>query len=179
MVHFDTSRLALVPLERCHAAELFDALRQPDVYRFISRMPPLSVIELETRFAHLETRRSPDGEESWLNWAVKERAGGAFVGLVEVTVQKQRKALLAYLFSPSVWGRGYAAEACGRVLQGLFDRPDVRMIEATTDTRNTRSRRLLEGLRFDIIEERESEEIIGGRKSREVLYRIEKDPHRS
>jgi RimJ/RimL family protein N-acetyltransferase len=179
MDQLDTPRLALVPLDRCHAAELFDALRHPEIYRFISRNPPSAMSELEARFALLEARKSPDGGELWLNWAVNERSSKAFVGLVEVTVQKDKKALLAYLFSPGVWGRGYAAEACSRVLQELFDRLGVRMIEATSDTRNTRSRRLLERLHSHFVEERESDDIIGGNNSREVLYRIEKAPNQS
>jgi len=129
--------------------------------------------ELEDRYSQLEARRSADGEEVWLNWAAKERASGLLVGLVEVTVQKDKKAMLAYLFAPSVWGKGYAAEVCAGVLANVGQRAGVSTFEATVDTRNLRSRKLLERLQFKFIEERESADIIGGEKSREVLYRFQ------
>mgnify|MGYP001544458498 CR=1 FL=1 len=172
MDQFETPRLTLLPLQRSHAAELFDVLRDPEIHRFVARTPPASVGELESRYAQLESRKSPNGEEQWLNWAVEERSSRTLVGLIQITVLKDKSALLAYLFSPAVWGRGYAAEGCTRILRELWDHSQVRTVEATTDTRNARSIRLLERLCFRFIEERESDDIIGGEKSREVVYRI-------
>ena len=173
MQQIHTPRMELVPLLRAHAAELFGAFRDPDIYRFIARKPPSALFELEDRYSRLEARKSEDGHELWLNWAVKLRESGRLVGLVEVTIQSEGKALLAYLFAPSAWGKGYANESCSRVITDVSERAGVCTFEATVDTRNLRSRRLLERLHFQFIEERESDEFIGGEKSREMLYRCE------
>jgi hypothetical protein len=49
---------------------MFAVLCDPAIYEFENEPPP-SVEWLRARFAKLESRRSPDGEEQWLNWVVR------------------------------------------------------------------------------------------------------------
>ena len=70
----ETERLRLEPLARCHAVPLFEALGDARIYRFIPEDPPGEHSKLEERYGFLEARRSPDGTQRWLNWAVRLRA---------------------------------------------------------------------------------------------------------
>ncbi len=83
------------------------------------------------------------------------------------------KALIAYELGAEHWGRGYAAEACGRVVSLLFDGYRVGVIEAEVDTRNGRSIRLLERLGFARVSRREDADYFKGAPSHEYTYRLE------
>lgn len=145
----ETQRLALEPLRRSHAAELFEVLADERLYRFIPQRPPESLDALGARFARLETRRSPRGDEVWLNWAVRLRPEGRLVGRVEATLRQDRTAFLAYEIGVLFWGRGLATEACRRVVEALFVDFGAEVIVADVDTRNAASLRLLERLGFE------------------------------
>jgi ribosomal-protein-alanine N-acetyltransferase len=145
-----TARLDLEPLLAAHARELYEALRDPSLYRFIEEEPPASLTALEARYRVLERRRPPDGrDEVWLNWACRERASGIVAGLVQATVTPGAPALLAYVFAARGQGRGLAREACREVVRALFASEWApAAIEATVDPDNARSIALLEALGF-------------------------------
>jgi [ribosomal protein S5]-alanine N-acetyltransferase len=69
----ETERLLLEPLLPQHATLLFEGLADARLYRFIPRNPPESVEALETRYRKLSSRRSADGSEAWLNFAMRLR----------------------------------------------------------------------------------------------------------
>ena len=91
-----TRRLLLEPLTAAHAAELYENLLDRRLYTFIPRDPPTSGRALEDRYRRLSARRSPDGGEAWLNWAVRERETGRFVGALEATLEGDLTAFIAY-----------------------------------------------------------------------------------
>lgn len=146
----ETARLVLEPLVVTHAQVLYEPLQAVELYRFIPRDPPPSLARLSARYAALATRHSPDGQELWLNWALRLREAGvgAYVGTVEVTVYPNRTAALAYSVFPPFWRSGYATEACRRVLAHLVADYQVSRVGAEIDTRNTASIRLVERLGF-------------------------------
>jgi ribosomal-protein-alanine N-acetyltransferase len=146
----ETERLRLEPLQVRHAAALFPVLSDPGLYEFIPQLPPASQRALEERYRYLERRASPDGREVWLNWALIPRDGIAgCLGTVQATLQEGGRSLFAYELGRAFWGRGYATEACSRVLAFLFEDAGVRLVVARVDTRNRASIRLLERLGFD------------------------------
>ena len=143
-----TPRLSLEPLLATHAAEVFDLLQDLDHYTFIPQIPPDSLDGLRRRYEHLETRRSPHGEQLWLNWLIR-LSGGEAAGLVQATVYPDGRALLAYeLFKP-FRGQGLATEALRTTLDHLRDKARITKARAVVDTRNTKSFRLLERLGFE------------------------------
>jgi RimJ/RimL family protein N-acetyltransferase len=105
-----TDRLDLVPVVREHADELFSVLSDPLLYEFTHEVPPASAAELHGRYAFLESRRSPDGTQSWLNWVIFERATGVSIGYVQATVES-RRADIAWVVGTPWQRRGFAAEA--------------------------------------------------------------------
>lgn len=144
----ETTRLILEPLVVSHAQALYVALQASELYRFIPRDPPPSPDSLAARYATLATRHSPDGQELWLNWVVRLRETGVYVGTVEVTIYPNRAAALAYQIFPPFWHHGFATEACRRVLAHLVADYDVGRVAAEIDTRNAASIHLVERLGF-------------------------------
>ncbi|MBB5232593.1 GNAT family N-acetyltransferase [Deinococcus budaensis] len=143
-----TARLRLEPQRAGHAGAMQAVLADPRVHAFLPSSPP-DVEALRERFARLESRRSPDGREGWLNWVVFPRLDGPALGTVQATVRPvAAEADLAYVFAPHAWGQGYGTEAVGALLSFLAGRWGVREAVAQVDTRNHASIRLLTRLGF-------------------------------
>ena len=144
----ETSRLLLEPLVPSHGVHLHAPLSAAQLYTFIPQEPPASRESLEARYTALSARRSPDGQELRLNWALRRRDIGAYVGTLQATVRADRTAMLAYMVFVAFQGRGYAVEGAARVLAHLFDDYHVSVVVAEIDTRNGASIRLVEALGF-------------------------------
>lgn len=151
------------PLQARHAGELFDVLKSPMLYEFIDERPPQSVEALLQRYETLESRRSPDGNQLWLNWVVREPRERRAIGYVQATVEG-RKAHVGYVIGKSHWGKGFGTAAVAWLIAQLGS-IGVDQIVATVEDRNERSIRLLEKLGFlqacrrgtEIVFERKSE----------------------
>lgn len=141
-----TRRLVLEPQVAGHAEEMFAVLRDPAIYEFENE-PPESLEWLRERFRRLESRRSADGKEFWLNWVVRV-PGERAMGYVQATVHPGGWADVAYVFSSAHWGKGYASEAVEAMMEELAVRWGVARCEAVYKSANTRSRRLLDRLGF-------------------------------
>jgi RimJ/RimL family protein N-acetyltransferase len=113
-----TARLELVPVLREHANELFSVLSDPRLYEFTHEAPPGSVAELQARYSFLESRRSPDGTQAWLNWILFELATGSSIGYVQATVEA-RQADIAWVVGTPWQRRGYATEAVAAMIVWL------------------------------------------------------------
>jgi RimJ/RimL family protein N-acetyltransferase len=144
----ETDRLRLEPIRSTHAPELFELLSDERLYLFIPQDPP-TLASLEERFRRLESRRSSDGEELWLNWVLRWKEIGRCIGRVQATILPDATAFLAYDLGVEYWGRGLATEACRRVIEALFSDFAVSRILAEVDTRNLASMRLLDRLGFE------------------------------
>ena len=141
-----SARLQLEPLRQGHAAALFELLADPALYTWIDHGPPASLQRLQDVYRQLEDRRSPDGQELWLNWALFE--GVAPLGYVQASVLADGRAWVAYVLGRAAWGRGYAAEAVAVMLQHLAGTLEVRQAMAMVEQDNARSIALLRRLGF-------------------------------
>jgi RimJ/RimL family protein N-acetyltransferase len=84
-----------------------------------------------------------DAPDRHLEYAVE--ANGRFVGRVGMWKPYE----IGYIFSPAVWGRGYAFEATSALIDEIWMRfPDAAALTADVDPRNAASIRLLERLGF-------------------------------
>ena len=146
----NTSRLTLEPQIAAHADEMFLVLSDPAIYEY-ENAPPESVDWLRARFSRLEARASADGSESWLNWVVRLRSGGA-AGYVQATICGERAAI-AYIFASPYWGQGLASEAVDAMIDELREQYDVKILSATLKRNNERSTRLLARLGFSMASE--------------------------
>src|SRR5881392_2854460 len=87
--------IKLEPQTAAHAEEMFELLSDPKIYRYEGK-PPSSLESLRERFQRLESRRSPDGREQWLNWVIRLQ-GGEAAGYVQATVHEDGRAAIAYV----------------------------------------------------------------------------------
>lgn len=142
----DTDRLRLEPQRVLHAEAMFAVLCDPAIY-IHENAPPPSLQWLRERFARLETRRSGDGTEQWLNWVARLR-GGPLIGYVQATVKVDGQALIAYELTSAHWHRGLGSEAVSAMIAELSARYSVHSLWAVFKRSNLRSQRLLAGLGF-------------------------------
>ncbi len=143
------ARITLEPQVAAHAAEMFVVLQDPRIYEYENE-PPASEEWLRERYAKLETRRSRDGSEHWLNWIVRIGSGEA-IGYVQATVEPAGRAHIAYVFASRWWGQGLAHEAVRAMMDELGDAYGVRHFVAVFKRRNERSRSLLRRLGFEAV----------------------------
>lgn len=143
----ETAALTLEPQRAQHAAEMFAVLSDPAIYEY-ENQPPASLEALRRRYAALESRRSPDGREQWLNWVIRLSAGEP-IGYVQATVYPDRRAAIAYEIGSAWWGCGLARQAVEAMLAELVAQHDARRLTAVLKQRNLRSLRLLEHLGFE------------------------------
>ena len=141
-----TERLLLEPLNAWHGESLYPGLKEPMLYVYIPKEPPLSTSELSRRYEKLEQQRSPDGAQLWLNWAARRKDGG-YVGVVEATVERDGAAVVGYTVFMASQGQGYGVEAVGGMLTHLAE-IGVQSVTAFIDTRNAASIKLVERLGF-------------------------------
>lgn len=149
MLTLSTERLVMEPLEARHAAPLWPVLADPSLYQFTDDAPPKDLLWLQQRYQKLSGRKSPDGREHWLNWAIRDSGDDQFIGYVQATLASAGTAQIAYMLAKASWGRGLAREAVGAMLLHLESDWAVRMAVAQVDARNLRSIRLLEFLGFE------------------------------
>lgn len=140
----------LEALVTAHADEMFHVLVDPSIYEFIEDDMPSSVEALRRRYMVLETRRSPDRSELWLNWVVRG-ASGDLLGYVQATLMTPGTAWVAYAFASRHWGRGVAEQAVRQMIRLLTTEHEVVRLLAAVDQRNARSLRLLERLGFSVL----------------------------
>ncbi len=143
-----SARLTLEPQVAAHADAMFRVLSDPAIYEF-ENAPPASLEWLRERFARLESRRSADGTQLWLNWVVRLPTF-ELAGYVQATVMAGGRASIAYELSSAHWGRGLASEAVEAMIGELATGHGVREVSAVLKRANFRSARLLERRGFTL-----------------------------
>lgn len=138
--------ITLAPQMASHAPVMFDLLSDPAIYEFENEAPA-SLEALRARFQRLETRRSRDGTEQWLNWVVF--VDGEAAGYVQATVHADGRAMVAYVLNSRFWGRGIASRAVHAMILELREHHGVGDCYAVLKAVNARSQRLLERLGFE------------------------------
>ena len=167
-----TPRLMIEPLLAAHALRLYERLQDERLYEYIPQDPPASPQALEDRYLGLSSRRSPDGREAWLNWAMRGRRSGDYAGVLEATVHENLTATIAYMVFAPYQRRGLAAEACRRLLAHLFEDYRVSVAAAEIDTRNVASIALVESLGFERVAFHKDADHFKGSSSDEYRYEL-------
>lgn len=88
----------------------------------------------------------PLGEQPGV-WGIQPAGSDTIVGTVSITHRRDRPEL-SYNLVPASWGAGHATEACGAVLDWVWDTTDDHQVIAVTQVANARSRALLGRLGF-------------------------------
>ena len=108
----------MVPLVAKHAVDLFPLLSDANLYSYTQEEPPGSIVALRERFHFLESRRSPDGSQAWLNWMVRELKTHEAIGYVQATVGAAG-ADIAWVVGTDYQRLGYATEASSAMVMWL------------------------------------------------------------
>jgi RimJ/RimL family protein N-acetyltransferase len=147
MPTLEAGGLVLEPLTSAHAASMYALLSDPVLYRYIDEAPPADVDTLRARYARLESRRSADGRQHWLNWVVR-LPGQPPLGYVQATVLEDGSAWVAYLLGSAHQGRGHATLATAAMLAHLESEYGTHRLLANVEADNGPSIRLLQRLGF-------------------------------
>jgi hypothetical protein len=81
-----TARLRLEPLDGRHAAPLFDGMRDPAIYEWISLQPSNDLTYLEARWTRVARRPLVGVDVLDFGWAVQRSADGAWIGKMDAEV---------------------------------------------------------------------------------------------
>ena len=147
-VALTTARLRIEPLAAAHAAAMFEPMRDPAVYQWISLEPSPDLAHLARRWAWVAARPLVDVEVLDLGWAVRRRADGACIGKMDAEVTAAGVATnVGYMFWAAYWGQGYATEAV-TALSDHLQRHGVTRQHAAVTLGNEASCRVLEHAGF-------------------------------
>ena len=136
-----TDRLRLRARTIDDADALFPTLSDPDLMRWWSHGPHISVAETRADFA-----RKTDG--NWRAWAMTQGDDIA-IGFVAAGEKRQGGVFeIGYMLARSHWHRGIAREAVSAVIDQLVLVEGARRVFADTDLDNAASIGLLERLGF-------------------------------
>ena len=138
-------RAVLVALRSVDADDLAGLLEEPRMREWLRAH---DVGELRDRFAGWESRRSPDGRETWLNWVVREGQDGRALGWVQATVSGD-SANVAYAILPAERGAGTAADAVRALVRWLHDELGVTTVTAEIEDANEASARVAVAAGFE------------------------------
>ena len=139
-----TERLTIEWLAPRHAPQLFDALNDELVGRFLDGPDVTTLEALEQKIIRVTSEAPPERNEEWRNFAVL--LNGRVIGRLEATLHHS-VAEVAYVFGPAWWGHGYATEATAWLLRYIRE-AGMSEAWATIAPANTASDRLLARLGF-------------------------------
>lgn len=158
------AQLRLEPLMESHARSLYPLLRDETLWEFTDESPPESLLALRARYRRLESRRSADGTQLWLNWAIALH-DGTVIGIVQATVPAGRASIaIAYVLGRPYWSHGYAYEAVSAMMASIEESLGRVEFLATVDCRNVASERLLARLGFIAADASDPQNVLWKRK---------------
>ena len=115
-----TAHLDLAPLIPEDATDMFLVMQDPALGRWTGDVPPADADELRARYTEWASRRSPSGDELWLNWVVRRRGDHRAVGHVAATVSEAETAI-AWIVGTAYQRQGIATEAARTLIAWLLE----------------------------------------------------------
>jgi [ribosomal protein S5]-alanine N-acetyltransferase len=140
-----TERLVLDPVTALDLTALIVHWTQPDVRRFLFDGAVMSSDEVLTVIA--ESRRD-FAASGYGFWVIRERdrGDGALAGTVGLRQLDELGPEIVYSLTPDVWGKGYATEAAGAVVEYALGPLRLPEVLAEVDNGNTASAAVIKRL---------------------------------
>ena len=161
-----TERLRLKRLELADVSALIDLWCDPDVTKHMGG--PRDRTKLENILK--EDVKDPFSERFDL-WPVEETQSEKIIGhcgLLDKEVDGKTEIELIYVFSPTVWGRGYATEIGQALKQYAFEEMGIKRLIALIDPENAASEQVAVniGMQFE-------KEVIRSAEVKRKVYVVE------
>jgi RimJ/RimL family protein N-acetyltransferase len=137
-------RVRLEPLRMEHAEELFEAVRDPDIWTWLSFPPPAKV---EETAAYIRSALDEQIRGEHLPWLTRRRNDGKAIGTTRFAHidRVNRSVEIGWtMLSPEARGTGLNAEAKYLQLRHAFEDLGAIRVWLNTDERNKRSQRAME-----------------------------------
>ena len=166
MREFRSKRLTFEIIAQLHGAKLYEALGHPDVHQFIDSKDFLSLQSISDFINRVSRGPQMDSSDEWLN--VVCFLEHKVIGLVQATLHGDW-AEIAFLFSPTFQGKGYATEAVTWLINFLHEDRKIAEFWATTVPENRRSIALL--MRTGFLEGEVSEREILSYDAGDLVYK--------
>ncbi len=149
-----TERLRLEPTRAHHASLVYDQVTDERLWTFFPALRPKSIEELRALYRRWE-RGNPyaNRDEEWENWICFLRDSETPVGGMQATILPGGVAYVAYVMYTAHQRQGFAREGLRTVVDHLRDVHAITRIVAEMNTRNEASRKLVESLGFERVEE--------------------------
>lgn len=142
-----TKRLILRPIRMSEAPLYFENASRPEVNFSLGMLPPKSVAAMRGKIRQ--------GLASWkgrgprtMAYSIYLKRERVWVGSMNLRWPHRGVAELGYAVRPSHWGKGYATEAVGRVVEMAFRKFAAHRVQATCWVENQGSARVLEKCGF-------------------------------
>ncbi len=146
----ETQRLFLRKFRMEDAPDVFAYCSDPETARYVT-WEAHKTQEDSRRFLDWTLSRYRNGEPS--DWAIMEKESGRIIGSMGLVSVEARNLCgeVGYVIGRPYWGKGYTAEALGRVLRFLFEECGMNRIQAMCCEENAASARVLEktGFQFE------------------------------
>ncbi len=144
---FETSRLIARRFGPRDLAPFVAMRDDPEVSRYQSWE---RYTEEDGRRFIAELATAQPGDPGWFQFALEDRASGAFIGDcgLFIDVADRRLGRIGYTIARTHWNRSLATETVTALTAFAFDRFDMHRITASVDPRNAASCRVLEKAGF-------------------------------
>lgn len=116
-----TGRLLIRQFQESDAVALAERRSHPDVARYQNWEYPFPVEKARGMVSELLAMDGPENDEWWMALVCDADTGVTLGDLAVHLSWGGRSAEVGYNFSPEHWGRGYASESLGRLIEFLFD----------------------------------------------------------
>lgn len=143
----ETGRLRIRWLTATDVPALFAVFSDPEVVKYWSRPAMRDQEEAAGLLAEIHALFA---EGSLYQWGIAVKADDRVIGtctLAGVSAE-HRRAEIGFALGRAWWGKGYATEAIGALLDFAFETLGLRRIEADVDPQNQRSARCIEQFGF-------------------------------
>ncbi len=145
----DTGRIVLRELDSSDLDRLAEIYADIDVMRYIAKG---IVLTYEQTRKSIENWKAYYEKHGFGNWAAIEKGTGRFIGLCGLSwLEDKSDVEVSYLFAKEAWGRGYATETAGAIIDYGFNVAGLKRIVALVYPQNTPSIHVIEklGMRYE------------------------------
>lgn len=144
----ETNRLIIRPITKEDAYDLYEITSNPNVTRFLTYSPHMSVDEslqsIEERFINADSN-------NFETYCVELKSNKKMIGMCNFISKDYDQVVIGYQFNEDYWNQGIATEALNKVVEVAFNNLEISRIEISHATENIGSQRVIEKAGFKLV----------------------------